>query len=135
MSAKKEKRTAAAPKDGIVPSAGAGKSAFAAAAVASTAEILAFYTSVMRGEEEDASVTNRITAADKLLQQNESADASTASMERLDLLIDELRRAIDDGSFVAEDENAQDAAEEEIEEALPDEDAEDEMEEDEDEDQ
>lgn len=68
--------------------------------VAGTAEILAFYTSVMRGEEEDASFANRISAADKLLSRHDGDDPATHALAHLDLLLGELRRALADGTFV-----------------------------------
>jgi len=69
--------------------------------IAEVGEILAFYTSVMRGEEEDATMTNRISAADKLLTRNDEADQARASVEKLDALLLELKEAVREGRLVA----------------------------------
>lgn len=69
-------------------------------AIASPPEILAFYTSVMRGEEEDASITNRISAADKLLGQHLAEESVNETLGKLDSLLDELRSAVRDHTVV-----------------------------------
>ncbi|MBQ4353609.1 MAG: hypothetical protein IJC71_01810 [Clostridia bacterium] len=76
--------------------------------VAGAAEVLAFYTSVMRGEEEDASFANRISAADKLLSRHDGDDPVQKALERLDTLLAELRHALADGTFVLQDGEAAD---------------------------
>lgn len=62
--------------------------------IAEIAEILAFYTRVMRGDEEDASISNRISAADKLLGQHLAQADEQTSVEKLDRLLDEFRCAV-----------------------------------------
>lgn len=68
--------------------------------IAAEPEILAFYTSIMRGEDEGASVTNRISAADKLLGQHMADKSVNAALGKLDLLLDELRCAVADHTVV-----------------------------------
>ncbi len=87
--------------------------------IAEVGEILAFYTSVMRGEEEDATMTNRISAADKLLTRNDEADQARASVEKLDALLLELKQAVKDGRLVASGEAEEEAEELAVEEPLP----------------
>lgn len=82
--------------------------------IAEVGEILAFYTSVMRGEEEDATMTNRISAADKLLTRNDEADQARASVEKLDALLLELKQAVREGRLVASGEEAEELVTEEL---------------------
>lgn len=83
--------------------------------IAEVGEILAFYTSVMRGEEEDATMTNRISAADKLLTRNDEADQARASVEKLDALLLELKQAVREGRLVASgEEEAEELVTEEL---------------------
>ena len=95
--------------------------------IAEKNEILRFYTSIMRGEDEDASVSNRISAADKLISQIDADNNVKSAEVKLDCILNEFRQAIADGSIIAH-EGDEDSADSEVPFELP-------VEEDEDEDQ
>ena len=71
-----------------------------AAAVASTDEVLRFYSAVMRGQEKDqfgldASLTDRIKAANSLMKRYAVADdRQRSTMEKLDKILGEFRNAV-----------------------------------------
>ena len=69
--------------------------------IAAKKEILQFYTGIMRGEDEDATVTNRLSAAEKLLAQLNAENTVKSAEAKLDCMLDEFRRAVADGSILA----------------------------------
>ncbi len=71
--------------------------------IAAKKEILRFYTSIMRGETEGATVTNRLSAAEKLLAQLDAENTVKSAEAKLDGMLNEFRRAVADGSIVAHD--------------------------------
>ena len=77
--------------------------------IAEKKEILRFYTSIMRGEDENATVTNRLSAAEKLIAQLEADSSVKSAVEKLDCILGELRQALMDGSIVAEGDESESA--------------------------
>ncbi|MBO7669726.1 MAG: terminase small subunit [Oscillospiraceae bacterium] len=72
-----------------------------AAGVADANEVIRFYSAVMRGEVKDqfgldASLTDRLKAADSLMKRWAAADdRNRVTMEKLDKLFEEFRHAVD----------------------------------------
>ncbi len=81
--------------------------------IAEKPEILRFYTSIMRGEDEDASVSNRLSAAEKLITQIDAASTVKSAEAKLDCILSEFRQAVRDGSIIAHDGEDNPADEEE----------------------
>jgi len=71
--------------------------------IAEKPEILRFYTSIMRGEDESASVSNRLSAADKLITQIDAESTVKSAEAKLDCILNEFRQAVRDGSIIAHD--------------------------------
>ena len=71
--------------------------------IAEKPEILRFYTSIMRGEDEDASVSNRLSAAEKLIAQIDAENTAKSAEAKLDCILKEFRQAVIDGSIIAHD--------------------------------
>lgn len=71
--------------------------------IAEKSEILRFYTSIMRGKDSNATVANKLSAAEKLTAQLDADSTVTSAMERLDSLLSEFRQAVAEGGIVADD--------------------------------
>lgn len=79
--------------------------------IAEKKEILRFYTSIMRGEEENATVSNRLSAAEKLIAQIDAETPVKSAEAKLDRMLRELKQAAADGKITAS-ESEPDAADE-----------------------
>lgn len=85
--------------------------------VAQRDEILRFYTCVMRGEEDGITISNRISAADRLLEQLSIDDGEAGAYEKLDEILGALKAALRDG--ITADDDAQYPADEREEFVMP----------------
>ena len=85
--------------------------------IAEKKEILRFYTSIMRGEEGSASISNRLTAAEKLIAQIDAQTPVKSAEAKLDKMLRELRQAAAEGKIIAS-ESDPDSADEVIPEVM-----------------
>ncbi|MBR3998111.1 MAG: hypothetical protein IKI93_07185 [Clostridia bacterium] len=69
--------------------------------IAEKKEILRFYTSIMRGEDEHASVSNRLSAAEKLIAQIDAEIPVKSAEAKLDKMLREMKCAVAEGKITA----------------------------------
>lgn len=85
--------------------------------IAEKKEILRFYTSIMRGEDGNASVSNRLSAAEKLISQIDAETPVKSTEAKLDKMLRELRQAAAGGKITVSD-NETDSADEIVSEVM-----------------
>ena len=73
--------------------------------IAEKKEILRFYTSIMRGEDGNASVSNRLSAAEKLISQIDAEAPVKSAEAKLDKMLRELKRAAAGGKITASEDD------------------------------